>query len=495
MDEWHDRFSEEANIGELHDRDRLSEEANTGELHDRDRLSELPDSLIIQILSLLDIKDVVRTSLVSKRWENLLSTIPCLDLLEQTPSFISSVVSLWKGPQIPKLRLSFPPHNVDPCSSVIDSWLLFAIEKRVGELYLDLSNWRDVNAIVKRVGERWRWGDLNRYNKVDYCLPQPLYSCPSITKLTLVSCKLRIEDNVQWNQLKSLEITYPDLLSGDAMNQILLGAPLLEELVLKSFKIGEKENFSIRSTSLKMLKIQTGYIWRGTTVLRIRAPNLLNLVLEARFHGTCLLDVPSLTHAILSLVHNGDVAAQFKLLNHVFRSIRHVEKVTLSYWCFEMLVKLKNKDKVMPLSNSKILELDYVDAKYLLDLVGMMFPKLERLIVEQGSRKGFNFYHGTDDEEVHNAMVDACNSLASAKMSFPSPSLLHLKTFEATWSMRDPSIIPLIRTLLKNAPILEKMVIRLTRDASDLETFILAQEKVMSMPISSPTAQLIISLI
>ncbi|XP_057772063.1 putative FBD-associated F-box protein At3g50710 [Salvia miltiorrhiza] len=387
MDEWHDRFSEEAHIGELHDRDRLSEEANIGELHDRDRFSELPNSLIIEIFSLLDIKDVVRTSLVSKRWENLWYTIPCLDLLEQTPSFISSVVSLWKGPKILKFCLSFPPYNVKPCS-VIDSWLLFAIEKRVGELYLDLSNWRDLNAIKKRLGECFSyWRDLDRYKKVDYCLPQPLYSCSSITKLTLVSCKLRIEDNVQWNQLKSLEITYPDWLSGDAMNQILLGAPLLEELVLKSFKIGEKENFNIRSTSLKMLKIQTGYILHGTTVLRIWAPNLLNFALEARFHGTCLLDVPSLTHAILSLVHNGDVAAQFKLLNHVFGSIRHVEKVTLSYWCFEMLVKFKNKDMVMPLSNSKILELDYVDAKYLLDLVGMMFPKLERLIVEQGSSK------------------------------------------------------------------------------------------------------------
>ncbi|XP_057773772.1 putative F-box protein At1g49610 [Salvia miltiorrhiza] len=468
MDEWEDYGTAEANSG-------------------RDRLSELPDSLIIEIFSLLDIKDVVRTALVSKRWENLLSTIPCLDLLEQTPSFISSVVSLWKGPQIPKLRLSFPPYNVDPCSSVIDSWLLFAIEKRVGELYLDLSNWRELNAIVKRVGVCW--GDLNTYKKVDYCLPQPLYSCSSITKLTLASCKLKIEDNVQWNQLKSLEITYPDFLSGDAMNQILLGAPLLEDLVLKSFKIGEKENFSIRSTSLKMLKIQMDYIWHGTTVLRIWAPNLLNLVLEARFHGICLLDVPSLTHAILSLVHNGDVAAQFKLLNHVFRSIRHVEKVNLSYSCFEMLVKFKNKDKVMPLSNSKILELDYVDAKYLLDLVGMMFPKLERLIVEQGSRKARHFY---DSEEVHNAMVD---TLAYAKMSFPSPSLLHLKTFEATWSMRDPSIIPLIQTLLENAPILEKMVIQLRQDASDPKTFILVQQKVMRMPRSSPTAQVIISLV
>ncbi|XP_057772045.1 F-box/LRR-repeat protein At3g26922-like isoform X2 [Salvia miltiorrhiza] len=449
MDEWHDRLSEEANIGDL---------------HHRDRLSELPDSLILEILSLLDTRDVVRTSLLSKRWENLWSTIPCLDLLKQTPSVISSVVSQWKGPKILKFRLSFPSFILGPSSSVIDSWLLFAIEKRVEELFLD----------------------LNSYKKVDYCLPQTLYTCSSITKLTLEDCKLRIEDNVQWHQLKTLEIRYPDWLSGDAMNQILLGAPLLEELVLKSFKIGENENFNIRSTSLKILKIQTGYIWHETTVLRIWAPNLLNFVLEARFHGTCLLDAPSLTHAILSLVHDGDVAARFKLLNHVFRSIRNVEKVTLSHCCIEMLLKLKNEDMVMPLLNSKILELDTIGAEDMLDLVGMMFPKLERLIVDQGRLQAPRF---DDSEEVHNAMVD---TLAYAKMSFPSPSLLHLKTFEATWSMRDPSIIPAIQILLENALILEKMVIRLSQGASDPKTFILAQEKVLSIPRSSPNAQVII---
>ncbi|XP_057772047.1 uncharacterized protein LOC130991705 isoform X2 [Salvia miltiorrhiza] len=180
---------------------------------------------------------------------------------------------------------------------------------------------------------------------------------------------------------------------------------------------------------------------------------------------------------------------QFEMFNHVFRSIRHVEKVTLSHWCIEMLVQLKTKYMVMPLSNSKILELYYVNAKDILDLVEMMFPKLERLIVDQGDQ-GFD---GTYGEEVHIAMVDACNSLASAKMTFPSPSLLRLKTFEATWSISKPSIIPVIQVLLESAPVLEKMVLRLRQDASYPKTFILAQEKVLSMPRSSPTAQVIIT--
>ncbi|XP_057799335.1 F-box/LRR-repeat protein At3g26922-like [Salvia miltiorrhiza] len=451
MDEWEDYGTAEANSG-------------------RDRLSELPDSLILSILSLLDMRDVVRTSIFSKRWRYLWSTIPCLEFFEQTSSTISRVLSQWKCPKILKFQLSFG-NFTEGLSIDVDSWLLFVIEKQVGEFFLDFFN-----------------------SDHKYRLPQALYSCSSITKLTLEDCTLRIEENVQWNQLKILKLGYLNWLSGDAINQILLGAPRLEELVLEYilYDIGENENFNIRSTSLKMLNIIVDHDarWPETAVLRIWAPNLLTFNIEASLYCTCLLDVPSLTHAILNLFNFGDIATRFKLFKHVFRGIRHVEKVKLSSnWFIKSLVELKNQDMVMPLLDSKILELYHGDAKDMLDLVGMMFPKLERLIVRTFC------YKDISAEDLHIAMVDVCNSLASAKMTFPSPSLLHLKTIEATCSMCDPSIIPAIEILLENAPVLEKMVIRLKRDESDPKTFTLAREKVLSMPRSSPTAQVIISLV
>ncbi|XP_057799336.1 F-box/LRR-repeat protein At3g26922-like [Salvia miltiorrhiza] len=451
MDEWEDYGTAEANSG-------------------RDRLSELPDSLILSILSLLDMRDVIRTSIFSKRWRNLWSTIPCLEFIEQTPSTISRVLSQWKCPKILKFRLSFG-NFTEGLSIDVDSWLLFVIEKQVGELFLDFVA-----------------------NEPIYRLPQPLYSCSSITKLTLEDCTLRIEENVQWNQLKILKLGFLNWLSGDAINQILLGAPRLEELVLEYilYDIGENENLNIRSTSLKMLRLIVDYGTRfpETSVLRIWAPNLLTFNIEGNLYCTCLLDVPSLTHAILDLFNPGDIATRFELFKHVFRGIRHAEKVKLSSNLFiKLLAELKNQEMVMPLLDSKILELYHGDAKDMLDLVGMMFPKLERLIVHNF------FYKRLIGEDLHIAMVDVCNSLASAKMTFPSPSLLHLKTFEATYSICDLSIIPAIGILLENAPILEKMVIRLQQDESDPKTFTLAREKVLSMPRCSPTAQVIISLV
>ncbi|XP_057773770.1 putative F-box protein At1g49610 [Salvia miltiorrhiza] len=432
MDEWHVSQSDE--------------DYGAAEAHS-DRLSDLPDSLILTILLLLDMRDVVRTSLLSQRWRNLWSTIPCLDFFEQTPTIISSVLAQWKGPKILKFCLSFPRYIVGP-SSVIDSWLLFAIEKHVGELFLYFSYWRDV--------------DSN--GKGRYCLPQPLYSCSSITKLTLLSCKLRIEDNVQWNQLKRLEIRYPDGLSGDAMNQVLMGAPRLEELVLCSFEISE--NFIIQSISLKMLKIETDCVWPQTIVMRIWAPNLLAFKIDASFHGNCLLDAPSLTHAILCLRSKVDEATQFVMFNQFYRSIRHVKKLTLSYSCIQWLLTMKKKDMVVRFPNAELLKhksiCTYFGFLDLLDLLEM-FPKLKTL-------------------SFHRKRQDDVSMFMSLETTLPRPSLslLHLHTVDMTWFQRDPSIIPFIGFLLQNSPSLHKMVFRLVNFTDDHEQFLMIQEKILA---------------
>lgn len=202
-----------------------------------DRLSELTDSLILVILSLLPMKDVVNTTFLSKRWRDLWTTTPCLDFGNQlcSPNFVSGSRALWKGAKILKfiLNLEFKL----PFTTHIDSWLLCAIENRVEELYLDLSDFiTHTNCL-----------------EAEYCAPQGLYSCSSITKLSLFSWRLKIDENVQWTQLKSLTIEGAHSLTEDAINKVVSGAPRLEVLNLRIFQI--EENLNIQSTSLKMFKI------------------------------------------------------------------------------------------------------------------------------------------------------------------------------------------------------------------------------------------------
>lgn len=95
------------------------------------------------------------------------------------------------------------------------------------------------------------------------------------------------------------------------------------------------------------------------------------------------------------------------------------------------------------------------------------------------------------DEEPYIVEGDACSSFVPTTMS-PRLSLPRLKIIKITWNVRDASIIQVVEVLLRDAHMLEKMVLRLRMYGANQETFILAQEKVLSIARSSPCADVII---
>ncbi|XP_057772054.1 putative F-box protein At1g49610 [Salvia miltiorrhiza] len=427
---------------------------------DDDRLSELPDSLILTILSLLNMNDVVMTTLLSKRWKNRWTTVPCLrfdppfkhNKWVEYSKFVSGALAQWKGAKIMKLTIIFHGHGSSP-STDIDSWLRFAIEKQVEKLLVVFKN-----------------DDA-------YLVPQCLYSCSSITELSLSKCSLKIERNVQWNQLKRLAIYQTDALSGDVMNQILVGAPLLEELVLLvlwGFEISE--NFNIRSTSLKILEIN-GCNVKAEAELRICAPNLLSLEVSASVCGSCLLYVPSLTTATLCFddysITREDMAP-LGMFHQVFHSIRHVENVSLSNWSIQFLADMKENDMPVQFPNAEFLKISVVKDQQMHDVLVVLesFPKLKTLIVHEFGR-------------IHNSVA--------SEMTSRGPSLLHLQKVESFVLECHGSISPLVRFLLENAHVLQKMVVDLYGQRRDKEAYISALKELLGMRRSSPYAEVIIS--
>ncbi|XP_057772082.1 F-box/LRR-repeat protein At3g26922-like [Salvia miltiorrhiza] len=418
-----------------------------------DRLSELPDSLILSILSLLSsTRDVVRTTVLSKRWKDLWTTVPYLELDDENPEFICGVVSQWRGAKIQRFYLCLSP---PPTSTDLDSWLLFAVEKQLGELHL--------------------------YADIPYCPPQSLYSCSSITTLHLHDCSLEIEGSVQLNQLVTLSVHHIRNSSWvEAINKLLLGAPRLENMSLSVPEING--NFNIVSLSLKTLIIEEAEI-KG--VLAISAPNLLTLRIHASiFNGARFLcHVPSLTEACFvawglgsSAVYDPPLETFYQLL----RSICHVKKVDSSLLNIKLLLSLKKKkkDMVVRFPNAEVLKHTSMGRQYnvLLDLVDVLdllelFPELKMLSFHQIHQEYFN---------------------SIAETTFPNCSLLHLERVDMTWSAHDPSIIPFIQILLQISPSLEKMVFRLRKCRDNLEEVLMVEEKVRSMPRSSPTAEVII---
>ncbi|XP_057772077.1 putative F-box/FBD/LRR-repeat protein At5g22670 [Salvia miltiorrhiza] len=435
-------------------------EVAVAESNDVDRLSELPDSLIFTIFSLLESRDVVSTTFLSKRWKNRWATVPCLAFRNNLPRFIYGALTQWRGPNFLKLTIAFT--NFLPRANDLNSWLLFAIAKQVEELSIHLG--------LLRIGA----------SATPYSPPQRFYSCSSFRKLSLSHLRLQIEgNNVQWGQLKSLTIVGSNSLSAYAINRILCGAPRLEELNLCIREIGGR--FTIQSTSLKTLCIgrqddcfEIVEVYLGS-ILVIDAPNLSSLVILSRCYGRCLLNVPSLSNAVLSFFWCGDDMdpsdlSRIQMFNRVFQSVRHVESLTLSNWCIKFLLFMKMNDVLVEFPNVKSLHL-FPDepADEMLDVLEMC-PMLMFFTAQlQCAQKG--------------------DSFASTR----NATLVSLKRVEIRWSVNDASVFRVIETILENAYMLEKMVLRVRGTGVDGgEPLILAHEKVLRMPRSSPTVEVII---
>ncbi|KAK9667293.1 hypothetical protein RND81_14G245800 [Saponaria officinalis] len=122
----------------------------------KDRISELPDEILVDCLSLLDMKSAAQTSILSKRWRYLWTHLSTLDFdpelmypqefktfwkneeYETSKYFgwINQVVSVHRGTSIDKFRVH--SRYVTSYAARFDKWVKFALSKRVKELVLNL---------------------------------------------------------------------------------------------------------------------------------------------------------------------------------------------------------------------------------------------------------------------------------------------------------------------------------------------------------------------
>ncbi|XP_057771469.1 F-box/FBD/LRR-repeat protein At5g56420-like isoform X6 [Salvia miltiorrhiza] len=461
-----------------------------------DRLSELPDSIIFHIFWSLPMTDVVRTTFLSKRWKNLWTTAPYLnfdnramdfDDGRELQNFVNRALVRWNGVRVLKFKFKSGYEFDDSICLGIDLWLQFAKDKGVEELYLHIL-----------------FDDM-------YCLPQCVYSCSSLKVLWLEDCNFRdfrVYGDVQWNQLKSLTIIDGFGVTEHVINQILCGSPRLEVLIL-SVADREYENLSFRSTSLKVLSIRKYCTLLGDqcwdSELIICTPNLETLEIEGAPYKKCMLvNVSSLTHTTLALsgLHYFDVYNSFHGIDterglfttddflgdaccQILSAIQHVENVILMFCCIKVLGAMIKRcmNSSFPNVNSLHLGFCFNDYKLLLDLLES-FPQLKKLVLED--RREY---------EIHKTQ-ESLNFDANSYLNFeayPPESFLQLRTVEVTWN-EDDKVFPFIEFLLKYASNLEKMVFRVKRTMPPQrpsKSLFWVSQKLLRMPRSSPTAQLI----
>ncbi|KAJ4911221.1 F-box/FBD/LRR-repeat protein [Raphanus sativus] len=104
-----------------------------------DWISELPDALLLQILSFVPTKDLVSTSVLSKRWETLWMLVPNLKYDVEYGSdsrLVSRFLLLHKAPVLESLCLKIKKFHYSHLD--IGIWVRTAVDRRVRTLEIEL---------------------------------------------------------------------------------------------------------------------------------------------------------------------------------------------------------------------------------------------------------------------------------------------------------------------------------------------------------------------
>jgi hypothetical protein len=222
-----------------------------------DRISNLPDAILHYILSFLPVKSIAQTSLLSKRWDYLWTTLPCLDFSEfsiteshqrETKAMESIITTvLARRPANFNIKVfRFNGHLGFPC---LRDCIRRVVRHSVEELELDVSLGGEVN------------------------LPRCVVDCDSLTSLTL---KTHYPDS--WCGVRN---SWFKFCSYNVMGSTS-GLRSLQALTLKHVRFIDRDSAALfsGSSSFPILKRLALKCCKGMTHLNIGCPELEDLEVE-----------------------------------------------------------------------------------------------------------------------------------------------------------------------------------------------------------------------
>ncbi|PIA41530.1 hypothetical protein AQUCO_02200156v1 [Aquilegia coerulea] len=245
-----------------------------------DRISYLPEEIQSQIVSYLTTEEAVRTSILSRQWRKVVTTLSCLyfnqilfqreekrtnenfkDFVYQTLDHIHDNSDIQKMRLDVKFEDAFVPH--------INEWKAFAVSHSVRELVLNIYFHK---AILEE-------------------LPLCLFTCKSLTSLTLKHVVLVLPTTVEFINLKALTLMFVAFSDENVPDKLFASCSVLEHLEIIDCYLKNLNVLTISAPKLKFLdfysfnfvrEIKFSYetlnqiIYRGN-VLQVNSGTFVNL--------------------------------------------------------------------------------------------------------------------------------------------------------------------------------------------------------------------------
>ncbi|PWA74015.1 F-box domain, Leucine-rich repeat domain, L domain-like protein [Artemisia annua] len=273
------------------------------------RLSSLPDNIIHKILSTVNMKDVIKTSVLSSRWRYIWTSMPYLNFSNEFSTWHNQVI----GEFFPKFT-QFVEHvlshrnNQVPVSSVK---LIFHGDVSSGNVER-IMKYILSHSVQQMDVEYFFFTDHSRWLDDSYSVLVTLFSSRSLKRLSLTMGQkqyLTASSTLELPALMTLYLSCVELYHGD--NTLFSKCPNLKNLTLKSCKMKGLDSLSICHHRLSNLTLEDE--WRSVKVVNVVAPQLDSLTIRYRFKEwgsdtDCLwkykheISAPNL----ISLIYEGD---------------------------------------------------------------------------------------------------------------------------------------------------------------------------------------------
>lgn len=290
-------------------------------------INNFPDDLLSHIISSLPMKEAVRTSVLSRRWRYLFTSMKNLDFevhtfnekkkLDGLLDFVDRLVLLQDMPSILRFRVGCFPPLMNP--QRVERWICALVRNKIQELVL-WSHCRAVNGLT---------------------LPESLFSCETLEVLNLdfrmQTDVLKFPATICLPRLKVLHLKHILFPNDGSEERLFPNCPVLEDLALFGCTFCKGcVKFSISNQNFKRLTLKFYFI-KEKSVIFINAPSLVFLhYTMSGHHPLVLKDVKSLAEVVidsLSALSSSVWPSRYDTYaSGVLSCIQNIQTLKISYY-------------------------------------------------------------------------------------------------------------------------------------------------------------------